>query len=496
MNTEAFFKHWHIDENPFRAEEAKDDDIFQRLIDQDSTHPDFDKIYGQPESPAPAVVFGEKGSGKTAIRMQIDRKIKVFNFNNPSEKIWTVHYDDLNPILDRFHRSKTPLKEFRLEDHMDGILSVSTTRLLDFLFGERVIEPLPARKARRKIRRMGPQKRLDLATLAVLYDHPVNSIVSERWSRVRRMLRYGTFNWARFLPYAALVTTVAAMALNGFIFWKEVFDWKLVAGAGASTLAAVVLIYLALRNAARYGRLARQIRKEVRVIDRDQATLKNLLGHLRYRAFINQPVPLPGDQDSRYQLFSRLMNILRELGYTGMLVLIDRIDEPTLVKGEPGRMKHIIWPLLDNKFLQQPGIGVKMLLPIELAHMLRREDAAFYQKARLDKQSMIDPLQWSGATLYDLCTRRLNSCRDPESGKMTLCDLFADDVSRQDLVDALDQMHQPRDAFKLVYQIIHEHCLRCTEQEGIEPVPRLTLEHVRREQSQRLQDLYRGLTPA
>ena len=69
MNTEVFFKLWHIDENPFRAEEAKDDDIFQRLIDKDSTHPDFDKIYGQPESPAPAVVFGEKGSVSRMLKL-------------------------------------------------------------------------------------------------------------------------------------------------------------------------------------------------------------------------------------------------------------------------------------------------------------------------------------------------------------------------------------------------------------------------------------------
>ena len=112
----------------------------------------------------------------------------------------------------------------------------------------------------------------------------------------------------------------------------------------------------------------------------------------------------------------------------------------------------------------------------------------------MDKQSMIDRLMWSGATLYDLASNRLRAVKSTTSSGQeagtdrqdsgdssaegpadtgaasglasgggetaggTLTDLFATDVSREMLVDALDQMHQPRDAFKFLYQVIQEHC--------------------------------------
>src|SRR5690606_17161527 len=123
-------------------------------------------------------------------------------------------------------------------------------------------------------------------------------------------------------------------------------------------------------------------------------------------------------------------------------------------------------------------------------------------EARMDKQNMIDRLTWSGTTLYDLCTARLRACRsapadDGEaSPPIALTDLFESDVSREMLIDALDQMHQPRDAFKFLYQVIQEHCLLVPEDQADYKIARLTLETVRKQQSQRVQELYRGLTPA
>src|SRR5215510_9758720 len=106
MNLAQFFDHWQIVENPFKGEEARHDSVFVRIglrggpeslspgrapapsadgalpSTQDSrtqdsgrstpaTHSDFDKILGDLARPSTAIVFGEKGSGKTAIRLQI-----------------------------------------------------------------------------------------------------------------------------------------------------------------------------------------------------------------------------------------------------------------------------------------------------------------------------------------------------------------------------------------------------------------------------------------
>jgi len=142
-----------------------------------------------------------------------------------------------------------------------------------------------------------------------------------------------------------------------------------------------------------------------------------------------------------------------------MVVLVDRVDEPTAVAGDAMKMRSLIWPMFDNKFLKQEGIGIKLLLPIELSYLLNKEGPAFFQEARLDKQNMIEKLSWSGATLYDLCSARLNACTSAASSDATtLTSLFEENVTRQTLIDALDQMHQPRDAFKFLYGVVQEHC--------------------------------------
>jgi hypothetical protein len=183
-----------------------------------------------------------------------------------------------------------------------------------------------------------------------------------------------------------------------------------------------------------------------------------------------------------------------------MVVVIDRVDEPTLISGDPERMRAVIWPLFNNKFLQQEGLGVKMLLPIELRHALFKESSAFFQEARLDKQSLVERLNWTGAMLYDLCDARLKACLDPRAlatdGPISLLDLFAEDVTARDLVDALDQMHQPRDAFKFLYACIGEHCSNVTAEQEQWKIPRLVLETIRKQQSERVQQLYRGIRPA
>ena len=86
------------------------------------------------------------------------------------------------------------------------------------------------------------------------------------------------------------------------------------------------------------------------------------------------------------------------------------MDEPQQIEGDPRKMRALIWPLLDHKFLRHPGIGVKLLLPIELAYYLEKEDKEFYDRARPDKLNMIKPLRWTGPSLYDLASDRLRAC--------------------------------------------------------------------------------------
>jgi len=514
MNVQAFLEHHGLTTHPFDAEEARLDPIFDRLIHARITHPAFGKILGRIDQPATSIVFGEKGSGKTAIRLMMAQAIARHNRDNPTQRVITVAYDDLNPLLDALLRAnkqdtKSVLKKFHLEHHQDAILSLAVTRLVTALLSPddelgKEDELLLPEGFDKRLKKMPVQKRRDLALLAALYDQPASGSEAERFVRLRKKLRLG-----RGIPsvaYRHLATLLSVLAAIGGAT-KLIADnanepwWLIPAMAlaiGGALLSWGWWAWLVGRNWKR----SRDIAHATPAVGKTPGELRGLIEQLNSRDLATQPLPAEdaADQsvrDSRYQLTRRLVDVLGELGYVGMIVLVDRMDEPTAIAGDPDKMRAVVWPMLDNKFLKQDRIGLKLLLPIELRHLLRKESAQFFQEARLDKQNLIDRLEWSGTTLYDLCNARLRTCRaTAETSELTLRALFTEDVSREMIVDALDQMHQPRDAFKFLYQVIQEHCQITGDDQADYRIPRLTLDTVRRTQSQRVQDLHRGLGPA
>ena len=158
---------------------------------------------------------------------------------------------------------------------------------------------------------------------------------------------------------------------------------------------------------------ARGIVRHVRVGNRDLNSLRQILMNFTAADITGQPLPNKDRTDDRYELLVKFQGILRSLGYTGIVVLVDRVDEPHLINGSAEPMRALLWPMLDNKFLKHPGIGFKLLLPIELSQFIEREDSEFFQRARLDKQNMIPSLEWTGEALYDLATARVAACAKP-----------------------------------------------------------------------------------
>ncbi|GIW74561.1 MAG: hypothetical protein KatS3mg103_1083 [Phycisphaerales bacterium] len=521
MNLGQFFDHWNIAENPFRGEEARHDSVFARLSSAseaaegepsrdgggpaiDARHSDFEKIVGDLSRPSTSIVFGEKGSGKTALRLQIEARVRRHNARHPREKVLLIAHDDLNAVLDRFHERSgqssaiESLGHFRLVDHIDAMLLWVVPRLVDALLetptpGGAVELDEPGRKA---LRRLDGAARRDLLLLQAIYDRP--DMADQRTARLRRALRLGRgggrLAWDAWL-FAGWILPVAALVgwwrLGGL---PDVLWWVLTA-AGALLWAAagfkrLVLDRLAMR---RWGR---RVRRQVRVSARSEESYARSLAQLEPVLVSATTLPTSDADDTRYAMLERLRRVLAPLGYKGLLIVIDRVDEPTLISGNPEAMRALVWPLLSNKFLQMDQVGVKMLLPIELRHALYRESSAFFQEARLDKQNLVDRLSWTGAMLYDLCDARLKACLKPGATPISLVDLFAEDVTERDLVDALDQMHQPRDAFKFLYQCLSEHCSNVTAGQQAWRVPRLVLESVRKQQAERVQQLYRGISPA
>ena len=528
MNLGQFFEHWSIAENPFRGEEARHDAVFARLsgdngsVGDDASptadrkppharHSDFEKIVGDLGRPSTSIVFGEKGSGKTALRLQIEARARRHNAQHPASRVLLIAHDDLNAVLDRFHERSgfgqpnsgqdtalNSLKHFRLVDHIDAMLLWAVPRLVDALLEDPATEGAieVGESGRKAVRKLDGGARRDLLLLQALYDRPDSADL--RTPRLRKALKLP--RGGAKAAWDTLLFTGWLLPLAALIGWwrlgglPDVVWWVLVA-AGAVMWASAAVKRLLLDRVG-MQRLGKRVRKQVRVTSRGDDSYARSFAQLEPVLAKASALPTTDADDTRYAMLDRLRRVLSPLGFKGLLIVIDRVDEPSLISGNPESMRALIWPLLSNKFLQMDGVGVKMLLPIELRHALYRESSAFFQEARLDKQNLVDRLSWTGAMLYDLCDARLKACLEPGAKPIGLVDLFAEDVTERDLVDALDQMHQPRDAFKFLYQCLSEHCSNVTAGQQAWRVPRLVLEGVRKQQSERVQQLYRGISPA
>lgn len=607
MTPTSFLEHWGILENPFRAEEARQDAVLARLVaaagrftgdnvnapsgptyaltggasatanasglavvspalSSRAQHNDYEKVVGDMRHPASSVVFGEKGSGKTTLRLQIQHAVGLHNAENPSEKVLLIAHDDLTAFLERLHArlvrqtrkgQTTPTDSFKLTrivDHCDAILGGVVPRIVDQLIdaatsGNAVVsaagaasgmtggseawqlelgpEPLKAAKA------FDHQTKRDLLLLQALYDRADGA--GERARLLRRAVgvhrawnEHAEWILTRFgwlLPVITLlyIYQVRRFATGrdypdtstGFLGWRAFFGLTETPDsasiAWATFLGASLFIWILLvikrwwTHRILFNRIARRIYKQIRVTGRSELSFARSLSALPSGWRGGGTMPISDADATRLTMIQRLRRVLRPFGYSTLLIVVDRIDEPALMAGDVERMRAVVWPMLNNAFLQQEGVASKLLLPIELRHALMRESAAFFQQARMDKQNMVEQLSWTGAMLYDLCDARLAACRGAGVAPISLASLFDADVTRELLLESLEQMRQPRDAFKFLYACIGEHCARTvtaavSEQAGDDPhagyrVSRRVFEDVRKVQTERLRQLAMGIRP-
>ena len=466
MKVQQLLAHHGIKENPFGQEDAQSDQVFKRHCLAGTYHPAWDKIFGSPEEPSTAVVFGEKGSGKTALRLQIVDQIARYNREHADRRVLVIEYDDFNPFLDCFRdrlfgrkrRPERTLESWRLWDHMDAILTLGVTRVVDGLLNSPASSATPVEAVEpSKIEALSRLQRRDLLLLAAFYDRSLSMPKKQRWNGLRRSLRYWAWptEWDRALGIAATAATIGLLAYYHKLpeFYKSWKPWLIIL--------AVWLPWLW-----RHGMLiwqAWRVMRQVRVVQHHPNLLRQLLSKIPRRELLDQPIPDKERSDDRYELLNKFQAVLRPLGYAGIIVLVDRVDEPHLINGSVERMRDLLWPMFDNKFLKHPGIGYKLLLPVEVSFYLAREDREFFERSRLDKQNLIRSLQWSGESLYDVANDRIRACAESSNGKVSLHNLFDEAVSEPELIATLERLRVPRHLFKFIYRLLVDHCNRYTD---------------------------------
>jgi len=483
MKIREFLQHHGIAENPFADEDAQSDLIFKSSCIKTTFHPAWDKVYGNPAEPATAIVFGEKGSGKTAMRLQIVRHLADYNADHLNSRVLVVEYDDFNPFLDRFRetfsgrrrKAGRVLGEWKLWDHMDAVLSLAVTQLVDrVLQNKQASHPAAIDVEPLKVESLAGNQVRDMMLLAACYDQSTADNVFERWRQLRRKLRFRTWrsSWDIAL---GLLLTIGVVALIGWqdkwSFWGTAWPYLAVAAGWAPRLWRMI----------RWQWKAWRIARNTRSLNRNVNLMRRIFVRFPAGEITGQPLPAYARTDDRYELLGKLQNVLSTLGFPAMLVLVDRVDEPYLIDGSSERMRALLWPMLDNKFLKHPGLGVKLLLPIELLHFIDREEREFHQRARLDKQNLVRSLEWTGPSLYSLADARVkaaaaDSRSPPDACPPALADLFDPAIDKRRLVEVMASLRVPRHLFQFLYRLLVTHTNAHPDEQPARPISLETFE--------------------
>ena len=480
MNIHTFLEHHGIRRNPFAEEDAQTDNVFRDHCIASAYHPIWDKVYGDPRNPATSIVFGPKGSGKTAMRLQIARHMERFNDDHPGDGVYLIRYDDFNPFLDQFgermssrtnRKPERVLDSWRLWDHMDAILCLGVTDLVGRIVSG---DPTVDRDA---VRRLDRTSSRDLLMLAAAYDQSTESSFTSRWSKLRRRLHYSNFGtkWPKLL---AILSLLASIALVAFLLLRDTGvapDAPAVANDVMRTedgvtsphvlwLIPIITLIGSLPWLIRWGKTqwaAHQIHKHMKVGKRETGEIRKALMAIPPKELASQPLPRYERTDDRYELLHKFQAVLKRLGFGGVVVLMDQVDEPHLIGGKPELMRRFVWPMLDNKLLKHQGIGFKLFLPQELYRDIERETREFHERARIDKQNVIPSFRWTGEAMYDLARARMMACaeegRSPEPKQMF------EGIEYSRMLSAFESLRVPRHLFRFLYRVLVEHCNRHTD---------------------------------
>jgi hypothetical protein len=157
---------------------------------------------------------------------------------------------------------------------------------------------------------------------------------------------------------------------------------------------------------------------------------------------------IPRNTENRFTLFKIFMDLVRYFGLAGVYLLVDRVDEPTSIKGDPEKMRELVTPMLNDQLFQIDHLGIIMFLPYEL-HDLKK----YY---RSDRIKTISSINWSPDNMIRLIEKRMNVGRKPGSPPIHLSDIFEEEGESK--ANFIVRQLTPRNAFRLLSIMLEEHC--------------------------------------
>ncbi len=459
--------HWKLKEEPFVHEDADKDPVLAKL-NAAAVHSSFDRLFGDPASPVPGIVFGEKGSGKSGLRRTMRRRLQDYNEGHPKERAFAVEYIDFDPFLESMRRHEnigagskktTPklLETWQRADHMDAILSLGITRLVDGIT-----------KDSSEGRKLDSRCKRDLLTLTHLYYRSDEQTRSEGVDGLQKSLSWFSGRPLMFQVLRILATIIGVLLLalphlgvlgvilDRFDEWSVRFPglchWT------GGLLIAGTWLWTWVTSWFLYGRARRTV-NAIRVVPGVARPLAKFLATLPPATRDELALPQRNEDESRYLMLKRLLGVLNKANYACMFVLVDRVDESTFLGGQAQNMHAFIEPLLEHKLLQFEGVALKLFLPIELSRLTIHASSEELKRMRLDKANTVQELIWTGQELLSIANQRLAAVGsggdDSDGPKLT--DFFAPEVQQDDLREALHHLGTPRLCFGFLGTLFTEH---------------------------------------
>ncbi|WP_240995084.1 P-loop ATPase, Sll1717 family [Pseudomonas viridiflava] len=152
----------------------------------------------------------------------------------------------------------------------------------------------------------------------------------------------------------------------------------------------------------------------------------------------------------------KLVEFCQVFEFSGLCVMVDKLDETTATMSSSEATARLIHPLLSNtQLLEIKGLSWILFLWSSVQHQFNEK-----HKIRLDRISHAN-ISWQKDQLREMLAKRVGYF---SNGKLGFLDLFAEDIATDATADRIMaiSVSSPRELIKLLEIIIREHDARNT----------------------------------